>query len=115
MRQTVLRTPQTHQAYEAFKQTASSGCPLCRSEPIHEFTHWKLIENDFPYDMVTDRHCMLVPKRHIATFEDLDTTARNEFRAVYRLDSFDAMLENFPSAQSQPSHYHVHLIRYKVV
>lgn len=40
-------------------------CVLCGREPIEEFQFWKIIPNQFPYDLIAKEHQMLVPKRHV--------------------------------------------------
>ncbi|MEX1026562.1 MAG: hypothetical protein WD049_00930 [Candidatus Paceibacterota bacterium] len=113
---TAVRTQETFNAYERFKQEAPDGCPLCRSESIEEYEHWRMIPNDFPYDTIADEHCMLLPKEHIGVFEEMADNVRQEYNAILAsLDRFDAVLRNFPKQQTIPEHFHAHLLAYKVI
>jgi len=84
---------------------------------VRSFTHWYIIENNFPYDRVADVHHMLVPYRVFgalgaATAEELeeyekilDTLEHEQF--------YDSLQLNFTKDRSVCAHYHVHLIVWK--
>jgi hypothetical protein len=90
------------------------SCGLCDREPLAVYTHWKLIENKFPYDVIAREHHMLVPLRH-ATEHDLLPEELAELKAIkYRDDVqevYDSFIEGTSRTRSIPAHYHLHLIK----
>jgi diadenosine tetraphosphate (Ap4A) HIT family hydrolase len=117
---TLLRTPETWARYQHAEK--EEGCFICnrlKTAPIREFEYFAIIENKFPYDAVAEVHHMLVPKRHGATRDRCTGDEAQEMWAIGReLDEegfYDSKVENFAVAQSQPSHYHLHLVRWKRV
>lgn len=86
-------------------------CPLCASVPLKEFTHWKLLENDFPYDRVTVVHHMLLPKRHVSEPE-LTEEEREEYASLkrgYIAEHYEMLFEGTPKQRSVPEHFHIHV------
>ena len=111
-----MRTSEMFDRYEDYKKDPPPGCPLCRASVVREFDHWLLIDNDFPYDAVAERHCMLVPKRHVGSLEEMTEEERDEFSHVQStIDGFDSILVNLSHQQTVPEHFHIHLIAYKTV
>lgn len=87
---------------------------MCAADTVQKFEYWRVIPNDFPYDRIADRHCMLVPKRHVADLGALSAEALAEYDEIEdKLEGFDALLKNLPHDQSIPNHFHLHLIKYK--
>ncbi|MEX0672626.1 MAG: hypothetical protein WD175_01030 [Candidatus Paceibacterota bacterium] len=112
---TVVRSQAMYDKYVQYKETAPEGCPLCKADPIKEYKYWKLIPNDFPYDVIAQEHCMLIPKDHTGFFKDLSEAAKSEYYALLKkLDHFDSLFNNFQKNQTIPEHFHVHLITYKL-
>lgn len=124
MRKTPLRTEKTHFDYENEmiwrKIDADKGverpCYLCEAYPLRVSDHWKIVKNTFPYDEIADKHHMLVPDRHIASWDDLEVEEIEDLWAFVQnlnKDIYDSIGWNFSSAQSMKDHLHLHLLRYK--
>lgn len=94
------------------EHSSDGDCPLCSKEAVKNFKYWKIIKNDFPYDLIAREHRMIVPLRHIhedaltvsevAEFEDLKKT--------YIDAEYDYMVEATTKNKSIPAHFHLHLI-----
>ena len=117
-----LRTPQTQQAYEQWKENhpGEAGCFLCTREPKVSCGHyWKIIANDFPYDAIASASDLLVPLRHFARKRDMSTEESAELSLLLEkmdeetLPGYDAILENFTSGRTQKAHYHIHCVAIK--
>lgn len=76
-----------------------------------------IIGNDYPYDAVADRHHLLIPKQHTNRVTDLSVAAQQELSIILMeleaSDRYDCQLTNFPVGQSHPTHFHIHLLRWK--
>jgi diadenosine tetraphosphate (Ap4A) HIT family hydrolase len=108
-----FRMTATHEAYEQIKQTGhlDTCCPLCDEVSIKEFTHWRIITNNYPYDAITQVHHMLVPKRHCKE-DALTDSERAELLTLKEddLDEYDFLLESNRHKRSIPAHFHIHLL-----
>lgn len=109
-----LRTLKTQNSYDEHKRNGhlKNQCPLCTSETITEFTHWRLIDNKFPYDKISSTHHMIVPVRHI-----IETELTQEELAELMLlknsilnEQYMLIFEALPRSKSIPNHFHLHLI-----
>ena len=60
------RTEATHETYMAKINSGhlQDGCRLCDESALQTFSHWKIIDNEFPYDRVAKLHHMIIPIRH---------------------------------------------------
>lgn len=58
----VLRTPATIKRYRAARKEKRAR-NLKFLTPLWEGKYWIIAKNDFPYDLITDQHDLLVPKR----------------------------------------------------
>ncbi|MFP4077777.1 MAG: HIT family protein [Candidatus Izemoplasmataceae bacterium] len=100
-------------------------CPFCSLEQkhlIHENQHMRVIFDGFP---VTRGHALIIPRRHIASFFELNEAERDA--ALRAMDATKAILDerfnpdgynigvNIGTAAGQTVHHvHIHLIpRYK--
>jgi diadenosine tetraphosphate (Ap4A) HIT family hydrolase len=112
------RTQETHDAYVAVIESGhlTSGCPLCKSKTLAEFTYWRLVENDFPYDRVAEVHHMIIPMRHTSG-EDLSGEEESELSHLLKTDlntrGYNYFMQSLPSNMSIPAHLHYHLIKAK--
>lgn len=108
-----FRTKEQTEKYQAYKAAGglASGCRLCEKEPIKVFTYWKVIPNDFPYDVVASTHRMLVPLRHTAETE-LTQEEADEFKTIKAgyVQEYDYLIEATEKQKSIPQHFHLHLI-----
>jgi diadenosine tetraphosphate (Ap4A) HIT family hydrolase len=109
----LFRTHETQAAYEVHRREQDGAlCPLCTMQSLKEFSFWKILVNDFPYDRIADVHHMCVPHRHVVEGE-LTEEERAEFTEIKRstlLMNYDYLIETCASCKSLPGHFHVHLI-----
>lgn len=117
MENDVLRTVGTLQKYFAYLDE-NVRTPDLRDLPmIFGGNKWVVVENQFPYDKIAKTHHMLVPLR--AFTEDIDMTQdeRDELAAIKRRVAdeklYDVIMENVMHRRTVPTHYHLHLIKYK--
>lgn len=108
-----MRSPENEARYQAvLAQRDPAICPLCAIPSRKEFEHWRLVENDFPYDLVASVHHMLIPKRH-AIERELSAEEWEEFNRIkhgYANEHYAMMFEGMAGQHSVPSHFHVHLV-----
>lgn len=112
-----LRTDETEAEYKAYRDAGGldGECVLCGLEPLRSFTHWKIVQNRFPYDRVADRHDMILPLRH-ATEDELTPDERAELehlRESVMHPDYDLIIEATHRTKTIPAHYHLHLIGLK--
>jgi len=114
MRRTALRTKEMHTKYLTFSKDPNF---FETALSIKEFVHWRIINNNFPYDAITDTHHMLIPKRQAASKDDLEAEEMVEFVRIEKWleQNYDAVMLNFPKNQSQPHWLHYHLLDFKEV
>ena len=109
-----LRTPETEAKYRAQKviDKQQGICALCERKALRDFSHWKIVENIFPYDEIAKTHHMLVIKEHISE-QDISMQAWKEFREIKKdfiNSTYSFILENTSLATSIPTHFHFQLI-----
>lgn len=116
---TFLRTQETWEAYKKAPRRNDDACFLCDLDGvtiIKEFTHWMIVENQYPYDAVADHHHMLIPREHVQNESQLSTRSKLELNIIKRnlelSEEYDCTISNFPIGQSHPTHLHFHLIRW---
>lgn len=83
-------------------------------ETIKDFVYWKIVPNDFPYDMVYETSHMLVLKRRASDMSRLDPSELNELieiKECYINDKYDQIIENLSTKRSVKNIYHLHLVR----
>ena len=113
-----LRTAKTRREYIKVIKGGhlKDKCPMCdESIIVKEFTHWKVVRNRFPYDLIADVNDLLITKRH-TTFEDLNYEEREEYALIKKTfieKNYHIILESLANGRSIPSHFHVNLIVYK--
>ncbi|KND50820.1 MAG: hypothetical protein AB202_00240 [Parcubacteria bacterium C7867-007] len=110
-----LRTKEMVQSirdYNAEHPEEKNGeCALCTKEAVETFSHWKITENKFPYDLVATTHHMIMPLRH-ATETELTMDEWKEYQEIKhsKLQEYDYLLEGTSKTKSIPAHFHIHLI-----
>lgn len=114
MKTVTLRTPETEELYKKRKEERNSAtCPLCEDkETLHAFTHWRIVENSFPYDVFAEVHHMILPLRHI-TERELTEQECAELLAIkegYIAEHYNFVMEPTATQKSIPSHFHLHLV-----
>jgi diadenosine tetraphosphate (Ap4A) HIT family hydrolase len=109
----LLRSATLARAYKAHRESGAMehACALCEKEAIETFTHWRVVPNSFPYDMIAQTHHMLVPVRHVKEFE-LTDDEREELLQLKRgyVQKYHFILEATEQSKSIPQHFHLHLI-----
>lgn len=109
-----LRTEAMKQRYKEHQKVhpLSTSCALCEKEALKTFTHWKIMQNDFPYDMIASEHHMLVPVRHV-TENELNAAETKELSVIkdtFINPTYDFIIEATPKNKSIPAHFHLHLV-----
>ena len=112
-----LRKPETDQRYRKALalMSSKSDCALCAKKALRAFTHWKIVENSFPYDRIASLHHMILPLRHVQE-PDLTSEENAELKKVkneYINIHYEYILESVPRQQTVPGHFHLHLIDVK--
>lgn len=109
-----LRTPETESNYHKQKivEKEQGICALCERKALTEFTHWKIVENLFPYDTIASTHHMLATKAHIPESE-VSPEAWKEFRDIKKnviAPNYSCIMENMPGTMTIPTHFHFQLV-----
>lgn len=115
MSQDLFRSQAVTDAYKKHRESGAMDtvCPLCEKKALRTFTFWKVVPNDFPYDLIAEVHHMLVPLRH-STEAELTTEEYNELVAIKsELSEYDFIAEAMPHWKSIPAHFHLHLLSIK--
>lgn len=114
-RKPTLRLPAGEVAYWRARQLSKAAgdhsCPLCRSPSLREFSFWRLILNDFPYDKIARTHHMLIPKRCVPQ-EALTSQESAELEDIKKqlAENYHYYIEATPQQRSVPGHYHLHCV-----
>ena len=107
-----LRSKATEDRYEKYKESKPNDgkCVLCEAEVVKNFKFWKIIHNDFPYDLIASTHDMILPIRHVKETEltEEERLELLEIKADY-LNIYDAILESTPRMKTVPTHHHLHV------
>jgi hypothetical protein len=116
-RQPDWRTQETFVKYMAHIDAGhlDDVCKLCDAPTLEQYTFWRKIPNNYPYDRVTDVHHMLVPNRH-TDGDDFSADELAEFKTLCKGDmgkDYNYILQSFPNNMSIPDHMHYHLLKAK--
>jgi diadenosine tetraphosphate (Ap4A) HIT family hydrolase len=112
-----MGTLRTAEADAFYRQQIAAGilegpCKLCTKEAVHTFNHWRIIENDFPYDLIATVHHMLIPKRHV-TERDLNQEEREELldiKDTFLATEYEYISEATHKKKTIPGHFHLHVL-----
>lgn len=107
-----LRSLETEITYQNFlKKPKKTDCFLCRANSIRDFEHWKIVENEYPYDGVAVISHVLTTKKHKVE-KNFTKEEREELVEIKRElgNQYDMIIENGWQNQSIPEHYHLHLL-----
>lgn len=108
----ILRTPEMWEKYNQFMDASKdlTTCPL-----IQSWKYWVLVENEFPYDAITEKHHMLVPIRKFAESGEMKINEWLEFFNIKKelQNEYNCFLENTKKGRSVPTLYHLHLLSWK--
>ncbi len=91
---------------------SNDSCALCSKEPLVTYTHWKIIDNAFPYDLIAKDHHMMVPIRHTkeSGLTDAELLEFTQIKTDFINSKYDYIIEATPQNKSIPGHFHLHLI-----
>lgn len=109
-----LRTLVSEQQYQEAKRIGDI-MPLTEEPSIHQWEHWRLIANRFPYTVAFTTHRMLVPKRTLA---DLNELTLDEFKELLDIlsghvnDEYDLWFVNTHKRRSVLNQFHIHVATY---
>jgi len=115
-----LRSPETQKAYDEYTEKYSGNgkdhFADWEDRVINEYNHWVIISNLFPYDKVAQLSHLLITKR-IIPFEwrKLNKKELAELKKIKKeiRYKYDCLLEDLPSVASIPTHFHLHLLKFK--
>jgi diadenosine tetraphosphate (Ap4A) HIT family hydrolase len=111
----------------AYAQARANGTlPKCRycvvKNVVKEYEHFLIMKNDFPYSRIAKVNDMLSPKRHVASFYELNDAERAELEKIYadldrgldvNLPRYDQIIKNTTHNMTIPGHVHLHLIQFR--
>jgi hypothetical protein len=110
----LFRSPEVQKIYleNLNSRTPDSPCALCLMTPIKTFKYWKIVVNDFPYDLITPVHHMAIPLRHTieVEFTEDELTELKQLKRGYLNDQYEFLLEGTDRTKSIPAHFHLHLL-----
>ena len=111
-----MRTLLTEIKYRIFKRTdKAKQCYFCEPEIIQEFDLWIICVNQFAHDKSDKISHLLSPKRHIASFEKLNSEEKAEFLIILNsLDIYSSISLNTTKWQTVPGHLHFHLYQRRI-
>src|SRR5438128_1151808 len=84
---------------------------------VQEFKYWLIIQNIFPYDLISSVHHLLIPKRPVPMNGDILPEEKDELLEIRKVvaPNYDCIIENFPRNQSVPGQFHYHLVTFKQI
>ncbi len=103
------RTRETEVAYQEAMKNGDTADFTSR-DAIKEYTYWKIVHNQFPYDNIATRNHILVPKRKVANTMELETHEIEELSLIKSILDYEIIWENLGDARSVKQHYHLHLL-----
>jgi hypothetical protein len=109
-----LRTETTQKAYEDKLATLPEGCIMCSKVEQERYGMWSIVQNDYKYDVIAEKHDMLVVHRHIKEVDQLSVQEIVELANIisWYKDEYDSVLLNMERGRSIPGHLHFHLLKY---
>jgi hypothetical protein len=114
---TFLRSDEMMSTYmQVMKEREEKGIKYnpFKEPPIKEFTHWVILENQFPYDAIAIVSHMLATRRNVPLDWKLlnkeEIEEFNELQETYLKEQYDVLWENLPKGQTIPGHFHLHLL-----
>lgn len=113
--QDVLRSKECIEKYKARKiERKGEEVDLMDIPSSKEWKYWRLVVNEFPYDLITSKHDMIVPKRKFANFDDMNRWEEWELADIKKelADDYDGFLESTISHRTVVSHYHLHCMKF---
>lgn len=109
-----LRTQESEERYQKLIAAGylQGACKLCEASSLKDFEYWRIIRNDFPYDLIAKVHDMIVPKRHVMEncLSAEEQKEYGEIKAGYIGAAYTHVIEPTLGLKSIPEHFHLHLI-----
>jgi diadenosine tetraphosphate (Ap4A) HIT family hydrolase len=109
----ILRTKELKERYKSYREAGGlqDGCALCAKPTKQIFRHWKVVVNEFPYDLIAESHDMIIPVRHV-TEKEITTEEWQEYQTIKAdfIQQYDYIIEATNKTKSIPEHFHLHLI-----
>ena len=118
------RSEEVQAAYEEFKRTYTGFCPFCDTKErnpaqvAEEYGTMRVLRNDFPYSkwdkFDVAAHLMIVPLRHIGSFDEFDENEIADFFELlrkYESNHYSVYSRAPTNAARTQSHLHTHLIK----
>lgn len=110
-----LRTERTELNYKIAKENNALN-PLNKVYPLENYMHWKIIKNDFPYDVCYKvSHILLIRREGVSSWHELNQDEISELNRLKRTvlyERYDQIVENSPSRRSVPNIFHLHLLKF---
>lgn len=114
----IFRSPEVIVRYKARRKELrgdTSEVDMRKFPFVAKWMFWTLVENEFPYDLISSRHCMLVPIRRFSDDDDMNEDERNELFSIKKefaeSKEFDAVMENIKHNRTIPAVYHLHCLK----
>lgn len=112
-----LRQKDTQKSYDNFRELHKDKDSFhdWPEKLVKEYKYWRLINNSFPADKVTQKHDLLIPIRIFANCDEMNQSEAEEFLIIKEELShqYDSIMENFTKARSVRDHSHFHFIIWK--
>ncbi len=117
------RTKKTSEKYlqhlKTHKDTSSQNQFSVNGDTVlKDFTYWDIVPAAFPYDRIFSKHHLLKPKRVFASLSDATKEELEEYMHIIDMleksTEYESLLQNFAPARSIQSHFHVHLVVWKI-
>lgn len=79
---------------------------------VKEYIYWIVIENSYPWDLISKTHHLLIPRRSFSYEWDMEDEERTELIGIKKelYSTYDMFVENCHSLRSIPDHFHIHCI-----
>lgn len=74
---------------------------MCEAPTIEEWKYWKIIKNEYPYDLVAEKHDLLVLKEHSDVITRNAWIELNESKYIFEFAPYEyhCIIENLPVRQ----------------
>lgn len=113
----VLRSKEILEKYKKRKEEDGAlEMDLLSLKPVRPFHFWLLVENEYPYDKIAEKHHLLVPRENVSDYHQLSWGAKQELTDVRRWANgmrYDVLMENMSHRRTIKQQFHMHLIKYK--
>lgn len=114
----VLRSEDLAKRYKIRKKEEGARQLDLRSlKMVWTFKYWLVVENEFPYDKIAERHHILVPRFEVQEYIwKLNAESQKELTEIRKWAEgmgYDVLMENLPRNRTIKGQFHMHLLRYR--